>query len=69
MQHPYQERAPSKPRTLASIRSRYQDFLKDGAKKQRSKQVSFSVVHEPMMPIEINHVSFVHTTTLKSTVV
>ena len=57
MQYSYQERGPCIARTLDSMKSDLKAFQEDGAKKQRAKDVSFSVVRETMMPIEIDHVS------------
>ena len=57
MQHPYKERGPSTARTVDTVRADFQSFLRDGARKHRAKEVSFSVIREPRMPIEIDHIS------------
>ncbi|XP_071796273.1 uncharacterized protein [Asterias amurensis] len=56
MQTPFTERSCSQLRTLDSIRAQFELFTEDGSKRSRSKDVSFSVVREPMMPIEPDHV-------------
>ncbi|XP_071795962.1 uncharacterized protein [Asterias amurensis] len=55
MQTPFTERSCSQLRTLDSIRAQFELFTEDGSKRSRSKDVSFSVVREPMMPIEPDH--------------
>ncbi|XP_038062362.1 uncharacterized protein LOC119732830 [Patiria miniata] len=56
MQQPLHERGKCQPRTLKSIREHHQLFLQDGARRPRAKDISFSVVNRPLIPVEIDHV-------------
>ncbi|XP_071945125.1 uncharacterized protein [Antedon mediterranea] len=48
---------PAKQRSLASIRANYRMFMEDGGIESRSKDVSMSVVNNPLVSIEVDHVS------------
>ena len=61
MQQPYKHRGPSSARTLQTIRNNYTVFTNDGAKRNRAKDVSVSVVNEPMISIELDHVRTLYT--------
>ncbi|XP_033116827.1 uncharacterized protein LOC117116845, partial [Anneissia japonica] len=53
-----QIRSPvGKPRTLSSIEECYQVFLDNGADKTTAKSVSMSVISNPLVAIEVDHVS------------
>ena len=57
MQASKEERGSSTKRTLQSIREHYLSFVEDGSRRNRSKDVSFSIVDNPTLDIEIDHVS------------
>lgn len=57
MQKPLAERGLSPARSLNDIKANHQHFLKSGAKRSQAKDISFSVVSEPLIPIEVDHVS------------
>ena len=57
MQRPLAERGPSAARSLTNIKKHHEDFLRSGATRAQAKDVSFSVVNEPLVPIDIDHVS------------
>ena len=56
-QVPLYERGHFKPRTLDSLAENLKDFKSDGARSDRSKLVSKSVVREALLPIEPADVS------------
>ncbi|XP_071796167.1 uncharacterized protein [Asterias amurensis] len=56
MQKPLAERGLSPARSLNDIKDNHQHFLKSGAKRSQAKDISFSVVSEPLIPIEVDHV-------------
>ena len=55
------ERGPSEPRTLQSIKEDHAKYVADGSRRARAKDVSHSIVAQPFVDIEINHVSLTDT--------
>ncbi|XP_038050937.1 uncharacterized protein LOC119724100 [Patiria miniata] len=56
MQKPLCEREPSFRRSLQSICEQHQLFVNDGQRRNRAKDVSYSVVSTPMLHVEIHNV-------------
>ncbi|XP_033646390.1 uncharacterized protein LOC117305619 [Asterias rubens] len=56
MQRPLCERQASFRRSLQSIKEQHQLFVEDGQKRSRAKDVSFSIVSSPMLPVELDYV-------------
>ena len=58
MKLPIAEREPANPRTLQSILESYKEYEADGSRKARAKDVSHSIIAQPMIDIPIDHVSY-----------
>ena len=52
----YQTGTPGRPRSIETIKADYQNFVDNGSRVSKSKEVSHSVIAEPMLPIDIEHV-------------
>ncbi len=66
MQRPLCERQASFRRSLQSIREQHQLFVEDGQRRSRAKDVSFSIVSSPMLPVELDYVSYTCSFNVKS---